>query len=738
MVLKITVISALFKMEMDFSEPISAAEWINRQLSRPGAKENFEGYTSELVSNLQLHLYKTQQALDDMASQMPRLSSAIARQLPPTHSALSYIVADIQHLEANLQAHAAATSDVAERIRATEMVKQRMELTYRALENQDNWEALIANVHDVIANGDLDAIVARLVALQKCFISLSGAANYDNRREQLQDVKNRIESVLIPRLISVLSSMEPWRVGSGTNVVHGSESLALKIISVFTTMERKDALKRVLNECRLKQMVKHWDDTATTALQQSDEADTASFDECFAGFCDDLLSSWHNQYRLFAATFSDPTAALLDHYRMVFTETRPKMERQLENAWNKARSSNAMEDFLSMSLNIRHSQDVFCKSLEKDLPDHLHTELCEKLWEDVRHILSFCLKHYAEAEKHLLMTEIDRAHLDVKEKGKSTHALSSAGNRIGNTIYTAVVRCFQLTNGHLFQEIEDTVLSAVKIHCTKVSLYAKKLENTATSEYNVDSADGNYELLNDFVKVLQHFGDLLVQLHNITESLPHNAASQSHAATEDTGHHPFAKVVLMIKESANAVFQEFYSVLLQPVDKLLENIPTLPSWTTGSAKGGIDIPSFGLDPQEHVTRIGNYLLTLPQALDPLLSSESASMKALKSIISFPGSPSVDDSLSLAEVAIQGAMYLAMEKIVAVLLKIRHLTSFGLKQLVCDLKYIQNIAEDFATSPSTNFETLRTLLTIPVEEFEEASPKFPGSMVAFASRARNIV
>lgn len=115
-----------------------------------------------------------------------------------------------------------------------------------------------------------------------------------------------------------------------------------------------------------------------------------------------------------------------------------------------------------------------------------------------------------------------------------------------------------------------------------------------------------------------------MQLDNIVESL----RQIGHHGLE-TSYQTFSPVADIINQSANSLFNDFLSIILLPVDDLLMNLEALATWTTSTSKDGIEIPSFGLDPQEYITRIGNYLLTLPQLMDPALSSESPIMRVLK-------------------------------------------------------------------------------------------------------------
>ena len=178
----------------------------------------------------------------------------------------------------------------------------------------------------------------------------------------------------------------------------------------------------------------------------------------------------------------------------------------------------------------------------------------------------------------------------------------------------------------------------------------------------------------------------MLQLENIDDLL-----LQDKIHPDPVDQRIFASSIGVVEEMANCVFEWVFALPLRPVEVLLEGVPGLSSWSSSAAKSGAaDIPSFGFDPQEYITRIGNYLLTLPQIIDPVLSSESPSMKKLKNILLFHGIPPPDDSTSLAEAWIQATVFESTLIVTSVLTRTKHLTSFGIRQLTADLSNHKNI------------------------------------------------
>lgn len=60
-----------------------------------------------------------------------------------------------------------------------------------------------------------------------------------------------------------------------------------------------------------------------------------------------------------------------------------------------------------------------------------------------------------------------------------------------------------------------------------------------------------------------------------------------------------------------------YDVLIFKVRQRLSDVARLPIWSSVEETGGLPLPSFSAYPQSYVTSVGEYLLNLPQQLEPL-------------------------------------------------------------------------------------------------------------------------
>ena len=71
-----------------------------------------------------------------------------------------------------------------------------------------------------------------------------------------------------------------------------------------------------------------------------------------------------------------------------------------------------------------------------------------------------------------------------------------------------------------------------------------------------------------------------------------------------------------------------FAILFHPVHDQLNGISESPIWgstSAGSDSLEADMPDFGFSPQEYITQIGQYLMTLPQHLEPYMTNENPAL-----------------------------------------------------------------------------------------------------------------
>lgn len=87
--------------------------------------------------------------------------------------------------------------------------------------------------------------------------------------------------------------------------------------------------------------------------------------------------------------------------------------------------------------------------------------------------------------------------------------------------------------------------------------------------------------------------------------------------SKDPRFHALPHASQRVAAFADTVNELVYDVLISKVRQRLSDVSRLPIWSSVEEQSAIPLPTFSTYPQAYVTSVGEYLLTLPQQLEPL-------------------------------------------------------------------------------------------------------------------------
>ncbi|XP_052186877.1 conserved oligomeric Golgi complex subunit 7 [Diospyros lotus] len=156
----------------------------------------------------------------------------------------------------------------------------------------------------------------------------------------------------------------------------------------------------------------------------------------------------------------------------------------------------------------------------------------------------------------------------------------------------------------------------------------------------------------------------------------------------------------------DAVNELVYDVLISKVRQRLSDVSRLPIWSSVEEPSAFPLPSFSAYPQSYVTSVGEYLLTLPQQLEPLAEGISNN------------DANADDAQFFAtewmfKVA-EGATALYMEQ----LRGIQYITDRGAQQLSADIEYLSNVLSALSMSIPPVLATFHACLSTPRDQLKD--------------------
>ncbi|KAL1222229.1 Conserved oligomeric Golgi complex subunit 7 [Cardamine amara subsp. amara] len=162
-----------------------------------------------------------------------------------------------------------------------------------------------------------------------------------------------------------------------------------------------------------------------------------------------------------------------------------------------------------------------------------------------------------------------------------------------------------------------------------------------------------------------------------------------------------------------------YDVLISKVRQRLGEVSRLPIWSSVEEQTAFPLPNFSSYPQSYVTSVGEYLLTLPQQLEPLAEG-----------ISSNGDSNNEDAQFFAtewmfKVA-EGATALYVEQ----LRGIQYISDRGAQQLSVDIEYLSNVLSALSMPIPPILATFQTCLATPRDELKDVMKSEAGSELDF--------
>ncbi|XP_002510953.2 conserved oligomeric Golgi complex subunit 7 [Ricinus communis] len=156
---------------------------------------------------------------------------------------------------------------------------------------------------------------------------------------------------------------------------------------------------------------------------------------------------------------------------------------------------------------------------------------------------------------------------------------------------------------------------------------------------------------------------------------------------------------------ADTVNELVYDVLISKVRLRLNDVSRLPIWSSVEEQSAFPLPIFSAYPQSYVTSVGEYLLTLPQQLEPLAEGISNSDANNDEAQFF----ATEWMFKVAE----GASALYMEQ----LRGIQYITDRGAQQLSVDIEYLSNVLSALSMPIPPILATFHTCLSTPRDQLK---------------------
>ncbi|XP_007571519.1 conserved oligomeric Golgi complex subunit 7-like [Poecilia formosa] len=767
---------------MDFSkfldDDFDVKDWVNGafkmvQKEAPGKADT---HAATLVMKLQLFIQEVNNAIEESSNQALQNMPRVLRDVEALKQEASFLKEQMVLVKEDIKKFEQDTVQSMQVLVEIDQVKSRMQLAAEALQEADKWSTLSADIEETFKTQDLEVISSKLTSMQNSLAMLVDTPDYSEKCVHLEALKNRLEAMASPQIVATFNSM--------------SLGQAKVFVKVFTEIDRMPQLLAYYYKCHKGQLVSIWQDLSQSEL---------SLNQQLSEFYDTLLSTWHAQVQWSSQVFKNPYEVVT----VLLIQTLGSMVPSIPVCLSSAMERAAQEQRLDCLLELHQTTSTFGHSLEAAMLPHLGennllkvNELVCALYDPYK---SYQLQ-YGELEEAFLLIQISAVPLEHGEVIDCVEELSHSVGKLFGLASGAVERCVRLTDGlavcGLLRALKALFTKYVSDFSTTLQSIRKKcrLEETpSSSAFQEDwtSFQNSVRIIATCGELLRQCGAFEQQLSNkilgtagkyLSESYsPRSLAGIQEASSTDrknatknpwqeynylqrgnvAEYNNLMEILFSLKEKGtgnSSLLAEprsaltrlnqqanqlaFDSVFLQIKHQLclVSKMESQDASAIGESYTE-DLPTFSLSPQEYITNIGQYLMSLPLHLEPFVTQEDPALEMALHAGKLPFPPDQGDDLpeldNTADYWLGSIARATMQTYCDAILLIPRLSPHSTKQLATDIEYLSNVMDALGLQPSRTLQHIVTLLRAKPEDYRQTAKLLPRRLASSLAALRAI-
>ncbi|XP_020493190.2 conserved oligomeric Golgi complex subunit 7 [Labrus bergylta] len=767
---------------MDFSkfldDNFDVKDWVNGafkvvQKDAPGKADT---HAATLVMKLQLFIQEVNNAIEETSNQALQNMPRVLRDVDALKQEASFLKDQMILVKEDIKKFEQDTVQSMQVLVEIDQVKGRMQLAAEALQEADKWSTLSADIEETFKTQDFAVISSKLTSMQNSLAMLVDTPDYSEKCVHLEALKNRLEALASPQIVATFNSM--------------SIDQAKLFVKVFTEIDRMPQLLAYYYKCHKGQLVSMWQDLSQSEL---------SLNQQLSEFYDTLLSTWHSQLQWSSQVFKNPYEVVT----VLLIQTLGAMVPSIPVCLSAAVERSAQEERLDTLLELYHTASTFGRSLEAAMLPHLGENNLLKVNELVCALYDPYKPYqlqYGELEEAHLLIQISAVPLEHGEVIDCVEELSHSVGKLFGLAGAAVDRCVKLTDGlavcGLLKALKALFTKYVSDFSSTLQSIRKKCKLEDTSSSSLFQED--WTAFQNSVRIIATCGELLRQCGEFEQQLSNKILgtagkylSESYSPRSLTGiqeassterkspiknpwqeynylqrgnmaeYNSLMEVLYSLKEKgtgnsnllaeARAALTRlnqqanqlaFDSVFLQIKHQLI-----LISKMERQEEPGLgesyteDLPTFSLSPQEYITNIGQYLMSLPLHLEPFVTQEDPALEMALHAGKLPFPPEQGDDLpeldNTADYWLGSIARATMQTYCDAILLIPQLSVHSTKQLATDIDYLSNVMDALGLQPSRTLQHIVTLLRAKPEDYRQTAKLLPRRLASTIAALRFI-
>ncbi|XP_074109014.1 conserved oligomeric Golgi complex subunit 7 [Cotesia typhae] len=723
------------------NDNFNVKDWVNKILESLDLQNDKDAYVTSLVMKLQMYVQQVNLTVEETSQNvlvsLPRIfreTQLLQQEAASLKDKMSVVKDEIAKIEKDTSLSITSLAKI-------DKIKFDLEQAKQSLHEADNWSILANQVEESFETDDIEVISSKIFSMQKSLSMLTTSSDYENKKLQLEGLKNRLEALASPLLVQAFT----------TRNLDQSKIY----VTIFSEISRLDQLEKYYKNCTRVNLISEWQKISSSEDQ---------FSHQLIKFFDKLLTNFPEQSKITTALFPNDNSEVplkLTVTLEIYTELLTNLSKTFETQISFYLRQFPLPEQLTPLINLKSIFDSFAINFSHSL-DNI-TPKCVSLLTLALAKSIYCplisfISKYTIYETALMTYQLQNL-LPTSSSGELSeliHELSLSVPRVYEIVAESFKRCANLTNfcgfSHLVMSINHLLINYLENYSTCLTLIGSGRSRTE-----------NWGLFQQCLTLMQIIGSLQLTINDINRQLI--AAVNENKLKLFNCNNNFGKFHLLLTNNGDKVIKEMtdavngghfdeinkrinqlclslyrgtYDVIFGPIYTQLLIIKTL-KWRRVDkiAANEVDLPDYSFIPQEFITLVGQYLMTLPQHLEPFLLTDNPSLNyALKM---------ADDKFNHMESGSGGftGIFLgivakdACQMFLDQILGICELDGKGCKQLAVDINYLGNILEELGLKLTDNLNAVALLLRLNPEEYLEGSVGFNPRIVAAVRQMRNI-
>ncbi|KAG8182519.1 hypothetical protein JTE90_002057 [Oedothorax gibbosus] len=698
-------------------------EWINKTFQCTEARENKEEFATTIVAKLQSFIQEVNISLEKTAEQVNQNIPRIAREIEVMQNEAKLLKQQMNSVKGDVMKVGHDSSESMQVLLQIDHVKSSMQEASKALREADNWTTLSADVDAIFDSGDISSIATKLVGMQNSLEILADVPDYHQRCMRLESLKDRLEVMISPQLIAAFNAQ---------SIV---SDVGLMYTKIFKDIKRLNTLQRHYHTFQKEQLLQQW-----KQIVDSDPDETIM--DWLNNFHDLLLSTWHTQMSCCQQLLPETPCVevLCDLLVDVLTNLDPSLSFCMDTGIKlQANQLQCLIELKQITDRLAKSLEISIHAIDPKFLNNVHTLLLVKTI-------------YAPYRSHIEKYDC----LEEQQLVSSLKTLSMSEDLEDS----AEGRCQQLTHGCGYVSL----LRALEGFLAEYSGHFRCLLRLFKTSQHRDL--DHWTMFQQALQSTQVTGEALLQVERLQVLYAGNVREVGrrlgyYSSTEDTSVNPFhAFDDILLSPSAKRELQQMIGVLqeekdVSPLKKSvaifkkmcadagslvsdlvmrqaqvhLKKVPSMKLWSEGTGNSVIaDLPEFSLTPQEYITEVGQYLMTIPQHIEPFILRDNPGLQIALKNCNMSNGQSQDGNSNVADYLLECLARRITDCYYENILQISYITNSATNQLVVDISYFCDVLDDLGLTPSTDFQHLLSLLKVKPEKFDSEAKGKPHILV----------